>query len=279
MKLYRYEIELITPSFCAGANQSRGEIRAPAVRGQLRWWFRALGGSAEDERTVFGGVADSAVASSLIVRIRNLRRGQPEWNPPSLNRNSPESYVWHFASVSGKAPRSPDANGPRWSRDAVTPPKSTFTLEILQTRVLASGHQERFDLARRCFLQLGALGLRATRGLGAFSCTDEPFRQGVLQDLQANGFRTEYREKNLQTVDLIAREIGSIVKKFRSNPSMKATKPSPLGSSACGRQTSAVYFRPVRAGENATPFHLVVFEAPHQRVLGKASRGPNVVGH
>lgn len=59
-----YTLEFLMPCFCAGADQARAEIRAPAIRGQLRWWFRALGGSAADERTVFGGVAGTASASA-----------------------------------------------------------------------------------------------------------------------------------------------------------------------------------------------------------------------
>ncbi len=56
MIIKTYNIELLTPCFCAGADQTKAEIRAPSIRGQLRWWFRALGGTPQGEKEVFGGV-------------------------------------------------------------------------------------------------------------------------------------------------------------------------------------------------------------------------------
>ncbi len=35
-------IEVVTPAFLSGANQKTVEIRAASVRGELRWWWRAL---------------------------------------------------------------------------------------------------------------------------------------------------------------------------------------------------------------------------------------------
>jgi CRISPR/Cas system CMR-associated protein Cmr1 (group 7 of RAMP superfamily) len=70
-----YNLEFITPCFCAGAEQTVAELRASAVRGELRWWFRVLGGSGREEDEVFGGVrGNSPTASSLWVRARALAR-------------------------------------------------------------------------------------------------------------------------------------------------------------------------------------------------------------
>ncbi|TAE90912.1 MAG: type III-B CRISPR module RAMP protein Cmr1 [Verrucomicrobia bacterium] len=44
MIISHYQLEIITPCFCAGADQGIAEIRAASIRGQLRWWFRVLGG-------------------------------------------------------------------------------------------------------------------------------------------------------------------------------------------------------------------------------------------
>ncbi|MCL2104631.1 MAG: type III-B CRISPR module RAMP protein Cmr1 [Kiritimatiellaeota bacterium] len=45
MILYTNRLSFITPTFLAGANQNTPEIRASSIRGQLRWWFRVLGGT------------------------------------------------------------------------------------------------------------------------------------------------------------------------------------------------------------------------------------------
>jgi hypothetical protein len=280
MKQQTYTLELLTPCFCAGANQAVAEIRAPAIRGQLRWWFRALGGSAADERTVFGGVAGTASASSLVIRISGLKPG-PAWQTPRIDPNSPDSYVWHFASVSGKAPGSGRSSlGPRWTTSGAIPPKTTFTLHLLQRRSLPPVLQAQLDLALRCFLQLGAIGLRATRGLGSFICHEHPFSPAILAEIKEKFFSSEHRSTPpLTSVDQIAKEIGGLLKGTRKATGMGYKTSSPFGNSS-PRQTSAIYFRPVRTDPKTNACTLVIFEAPHARVLGPASMRPQpVVGH
>lgn len=273
MKAATYTLELLTPCFCAGAEQSKAEIRASAIRGQLRWWFRTLGGNAADERSIFGGVAGAASASSLIVRVQSIKPSA--WQPPHFTPNDSESYVWYFASVSGTTVKG--AKGPRWQSQAAHGPGTTFQIHLFQRRPLVAAIQREFDFALRAFLQLGAIGLRATRGLGTFACHEIPFDAKVLTELQNRGFYSEHRSVPLPDVHAIAREIGSLVKGTRKKLQMKAERPSPFGGSE-PRQTSAIYFRPVRTA-NSKACTLVVFEAPHARVLGPPSNRPRVVGH
>lgn len=275
MKIYERHLELLTPCFCAGADQAKAEIRATAVRGQLRWWFRALGGSAADERALFGGVTQNASASSIVVRIQNV--APAPWSPPPFTPNDPESYVWYFASVSGTV--SKGAKGPRWTPAGALGAGTTFTLQILQRRPLSPALQEQFDLALKCFLQLGAIGLRATRGLGAFTCEQEPFNPATLELLQQRKFFSELLPGSLASANAIAREIGGFVKGSRKKNNMRVDDgASPFGSSS-PRQTSAIYFRPVRTSDQSQECSLVVFEVPHARVLGRESDRPRVVGH
>jgi CRISPR type III-B/RAMP module RAMP protein Cmr1 len=77
-------LELITPCFCAGADPSKAEIRAPSIRGQLRWWFRVLGGfkglsmdMRSQESMIFGSISgDSGRAGQLITRVANTNLKQ-----------------------------------------------------------------------------------------------------------------------------------------------------------------------------------------------------------
>jgi hypothetical protein len=279
MKAETFHLELITPCFCAGANQAVAEIRASSIRGQLRWWFRALGGNSADERSIFGGVAGTAHASSLIVRIVSIRPG-PTWSPPPRLDINSDSYVYHFASISGTTRKG--EKGPRWTQAGALGPGTTVQVQVLQRQRLASSLQTQLDLATKCFLQLGTIGLRATRGLGAFSCREVPFSESILSEIQRRSFFVEKRSLALPDAAAIAREIGSLVKGTRKNKGWtindRVSTPSPFGTSS-PRQTSAVYFRPVRPTPNATGCHLVVFEAPHDRVLDKVSDKPHVVGH
>lgn len=73
--------DIITPCFCAGAdNSTAAELRGASIRGQLRWWFRALGGFnhptlagktvKEQEAEIFGSLAGGdGRASRLAVRV------------------------------------------------------------------------------------------------------------------------------------------------------------------------------------------------------------------
>jgi CRISPR-associated protein Cmr1 len=81
MTTLTFQLELITPCFCGGAEPDKhAEIRAPSIRGQLRWWFRTLGGFKsladakmdvrQQERLVFGSVAGGeGSAGRLVVRV------------------------------------------------------------------------------------------------------------------------------------------------------------------------------------------------------------------
>ena len=262
-----YTLSILTPCFCAGANQAVAEIRPSAIRGQLRWWFRALGGDRNAEREIFGGIAkkeEDIRSSAIIVRTSNFKGGVM-WQPPRVDPNSPSSYVWFFASRS--------ADGIRWTSEAVISPGSSFTLQIIRRRAFDS---PRFEQALTCFLALGGIGLRVTRGLGAFHCLEKPFDlQTVGPILQAAGFAIEDRG-NTGSLDATVKMIGSLVKGTRKDKGWRNDMKhgnetrSPMGTSI-ERQTSAIYFRPVKDGAG---LRLIVFEAPHERVLGPTSRRP-----
>ena len=103
-------IELLTPAFCRGAYQDTPEIRAPSIRGMVRWWFRALnapptlgGGDRqrnwqnvwEEEKEIFGGVAGTATASKLVFRVSKINATTASHptlpHKPSPGQRSPQT--------------------------------------------------------------------------------------------------------------------------------------------------------------------------------------------
>lgn len=166
-----YRLEFFTPCFMAGAaNPAKAEIRSPSVRGQLRWWFRVIGGTREEEKNVFGGVGEVAQAGALITRISNSRIMSDPAILPSMRIDNPLSYLLYYADASGKAKGAP--HGPRFQKDGFIGPNSTFDLILIQRRALPLAIQQKLELAIEAFLQLGSLGLRGTRGCGAFFCQE-----------------------------------------------------------------------------------------------------------
>jgi hypothetical protein len=283
MKTDTYTLNFLTPCFCAGADQSRAEIRPTAIRGQLRWWFRALGGSPHEERDIFGGIAKKEKdlrSSSIAIQVFG-QEILSSWTPPTVSPNNPDSYVWYFASVSGKEPGSGKTSpGPRWTSNGAIAPKTKFKFKITYRREIPAKSQKHFDNALLCFLTLGGIGLRVTRGLGAFSCDEHPINEKLLAQLEnilsnAN-FHLEISPNSFPDVNAIAGEIGSLVKGTRKKLGMKFDTSSPFGSSD-PRQTSAIYFRPYLL-EGEREMGLIIFEAPHEKVLGEKSRVEPILG-
>lgn len=263
-----FEIEIITPCFCAGAEQAVAEIRASSVRGQLHWWFRALGGTATEEGELFGAAADEggSCSSALRIRILKLKLGRA-WEIPQVNQNMPENYVWHFASVAGTTVKG--SKGPRWNPKGAIPPQTTFTLELLWLRRVSVQVRAKFDLALHAFLAFGTLGLRSTRGLGALFCPASLPTSELEEALTARGFVIRWRQAGLFTSYSSALNDYAKWLRYDCRKRFKAASASPLGS-INPRQSSAVRFRPIKlAGGD---FTWLAFEAPHSRVLGKQSQ-------
>jgi CRISPR type III-B/RAMP module RAMP protein Cmr1 len=274
MKTQTYTLEVITPCFCAGADQPRAEIRAPSIRGELRWWFRALGGSAIQEAEVFGGVHDVAKGSKVLVRVSDFKQAA-EWNPPQrLNPfQDPSAYIWYYASASGKK-QGAAGHGPRWTSKGCVPPGSTFQMQVKVIRPLTEDLRRRFVDALDCFLHLGSLGLRMTRGLGAFACHERRWTEDSQAKIEAilaeAGFGFHMVEGSAGQWQQAVEQSALTLRELRKNhPAGKnGDIPSPLGSSR-PRQTSAVRLRPIRIGKDQ--YKLVKFEAPANRVLGQPS--------
>ncbi len=73
-----FQFEVLTPAIAGGATPKKtAEIRPASIRGQLRWWFRVLGGFKSQtgtvrdrEKAIFGSIAkDELHASPLVIRV------------------------------------------------------------------------------------------------------------------------------------------------------------------------------------------------------------------
>jgi len=76
-----YEIEVVTPMFLSGANPKKAELRVPAIKGMLRFWWRALHPDLvnngnfinlkEKESEIFGDAGDKYGKSKVKIFIKS----------------------------------------------------------------------------------------------------------------------------------------------------------------------------------------------------------------
>lgn len=156
-----YRIEFITPLFSRGAFEDQPEIRPASIRGQLHWWFRALGGTYEDEKTIFGGVHDGAIASKVVVRV---------------TQNGSRAKCGEFLTL-------PHKQGGQASPKRGFAPGTTCNLSVLDRHGGLDGQlKAMFDRTLEAWLLLGTLGLRGTRAAGCFCWEpgdDAPFEYPI----------------------------------------------------------------------------------------------------
>ncbi len=260
-----YHIEFLTPCFCAGANQTQAELRASAIRGQLHWWFRCLGGTLDEERSIFGSVhGDQPLASTFIVRVtQQPSGGETNWHA-KIPHQGTHPIVYLLGFFCGRTGR--------LNPKGAIPPGSKAKIEIIFRRPPT----QRLEQTLRIFFSIGALGFRTTRAAGALTSKEHALTSdswtALTKELSAAGFQVNLLDKTFGTDWYkLLESAGSFLKdrlRGRNGLGISAgrngSKPNPLGS-ANPRQTSVLHLRPVRIDNQ---LRLALIEAPHTRILG-----------
>ena len=217
MILQTYSFEVITPCFCGGAEpDQRAEIRPASIRGQLRWWFRVLGGFKslapqsveEQEAMIFGATAgDDGAAGMLTVRVKNLKLITSRKNSEALGHQpftAPAFLTFPLQSTK-------NMDGTRGVIDS-----GSFTVQFLWRGNPAL----KDDLAALAtvFGNLGSLGFRSRRAMGALACSGGNITQ--IADALARFNQTQaicIRKLNAQSsVDAISK-LGGWLKSCRAH--------------------------------------------------------------
>jgi CRISPR type III-B/RAMP module RAMP protein Cmr1 len=163
-----YTIEIITPCFCGGAQpHEKAEIQPASIRGQLRWWFRVLGGfkslsplSVRDqEAMIFGSSAgEEGNAGKLILRAKPLNIQSSRKDAGALgHRPFPDPAYLTFPMQSR-----PNQDG---SRGVIESGKFEITLIWRGSPSIAPSLQALVAV----FANLGSLGFRSRRAMGALA--------------------------------------------------------------------------------------------------------------
>jgi CRISPR-associated protein Cmr1 len=176
---------LLTPLFGGGVEPKRADpvsvVRATEVRGQLRFWWRAVrgwrsGGRLEElwrlEAQIFGSAGEGG-ASPLWVAVETLEKGQEV----VIDEKNQAMWYLGFPLRDGKV-RNPVREGVR------------FRLRLRFPKAL----QEEVEAALWAWQTFGGLGARTRRGFGALALEGAPspdekeVREGLKRYSQKNGW-------------------------------------------------------------------------------------------
>lgn len=234
------KIKILTPCFCAGAKQGSAEIRAPSIRGQLRWWYHALGADARAEKRLFGGVHGGTQSSAVVVRAYQ-ESGITE-----------QSVILPHKRIGRRSAISADS-----------------TINVLLRQRLADDPNafDRALLALRAWALLGGLGFRANRGAGSLWPLWIPKTLDNLRS-ELSAIREEAREIGLWSEEspLAKAQITLLNKTFDSHEDARKACSDTIRNRALGSDNPRL----------ASPLKLKVIQLDNQwRVLRVAFPGIN----
>uniref|UniRef100_UPI004056749D type III-B CRISPR module RAMP protein Cmr1 n=1 Tax=Candidatus Electrothrix sp. TaxID=2170559 RepID=UPI004056749D len=173
-KWHKYKIEVITPIFGggvkAGEPDTKMPIRASAIRGQLRYWWRFLESANRDltdreeqkrlfrdERDIWGGMAEEGEDHSSKVRIKIC---------DIQNKNIKYYDEKEAGYALFPARKEADEDHPK----KLIRERMTFNLQL---RILDNNKRKEIKCALRWWVTFGGIGARTRRGCGSVYCTNE----------------------------------------------------------------------------------------------------------
>jgi len=201
MEKLSLELEVVTPVFIAGADQKNIEndgLRAPSLRGLLRWWFRAALGGAK--------------FSSGALRIEEVRREENEiWGDTNRQSKvailaSPISLEISSLEKILKKEKWRDKKGVKYlsyglsKRKCITP-GSRFSIDICFRSSISDKEKSKVIGTLWLLLNLGNIGSISRKGFGSLR---------VYKEITINGIEF----KNPESVEDLSEYLRSNIKKI-----------------------------------------------------------------
>jgi CRISPR-associated protein Cmr1 len=145
--------------FLAGADGQTPELRAPSIKGAMRFWWRALNGHLgvkemkAKEDGIFGGVTENAASRSKVtlrVKQNGIKTGRLPRTKDDKIQNPGIHYLWYTIPMNNDRPGI-------WEGD--------FTVQLTSFESLAL---EEAAFSFWMLANFGGLGTRSRRGAGSF---------------------------------------------------------------------------------------------------------------
>lgn len=174
------KFEIITPMFLGDADQKASSIRPTAIKGALRFWWRAMNAHlsleqiAKEEARLFGSTSHQGVFSINVFETQPIGSGDTSW--PIKDPNAPSSYLGYGLVGDNQNPH----------REAI---KSgiVFSVQLLFSPTSSDLDRASIRKALEAFGIFGSLGSRARRGFGSIqllTLNEKPFIQIGLSTIR-----------------------------------------------------------------------------------------------
>ena len=207
-----FECETITPMFLAGADQRTPELRAPSIKGALRFWWRAMHGDLqtntlkEDEAKIFGGTGNAPQKSLILLRTRVLN---------ATISNNLRKIVW---DENRKRPKDGyEGTAYLLYSTFMQNREKPFFKKLKFELLFMSRDKSKLKEAGHCFWllsNLGGLGTRARRGAGNFRVLNITDEHGLLKDID---FRTNSIQDNKGLTKYLKHHLSLIKQMYINN--------------------------------------------------------------
>lgn len=170
---------IVTPMFCAGADQQSAELRLSSFKGALRFWWRSLmwgkvGDHRElrDEEAALFGASDSRFGQSKVqMRVVSKELAQVE-KPRAVFEQGKlaGAHYLGYGVMEAFASRRKGTKAGQLTRAMI--PSGSFTIEC---RFLPFAKHEETELVRKALILLGTvggLGSKSRKGFGSLTLTE-----------------------------------------------------------------------------------------------------------
>lgn len=207
-----YECKLVTPMYgggvMAGEVDKAMPIRASAIRGQLRFWWRIANGpfasSAEmfrRETAIWGGIGGKEpTASQVEARIVAPPIGQNQLIPSSAKHGPEVIYAFGAASINGAT---------NWLSAGYK-----FCLQLRYPPAI----QSEVQAALRYWASFGGLGARTRRGFGAFELIDPESKIGPVPPTEVEKLGGKLVLRDAKDAEIAWKNAIGLLRNFRQGP-------------------------------------------------------------
>lgn len=256
MNSITFKCEVVTPMFLAGADGREPELRAPSIKGAMRFWWRAMHGDTgvkalrEREAEIFGGGGDNARRSQIAIKITENKVRQQKCSEFTNDNNTGIRYLF-FAPLF------------LTNRDGYRPDKDrTFKISF------ASINEFALQEAIKAFAFLvffGGIGSRTRRGAGVIAVKE--FAGNAIDSL--DDILKVFNTKEVGDVDSLKAHLEATLKSFMNNSAAANGK----YSSVIG---SSVYLlEPKDDWKNALEVIGRVYKTERNRLKSQVEKTPN----